>query len=244
MPKASTVLLKPGLTDYACARACLAWMLASFAVFFAAKHYGLLDGVAVVGASDGYLAGVLSRFLSQPFYQAMGLSFVGCCAYGVVLFITLKSLVNNLHQAVLKNQELRHTWFSIFVGLPRSIASTEGWRRFIERGASYATSPLRDAATLFPALGFLGTVIGVSIAIGALEDVLASGDVSALMVGLRTAFDTTFIGLCAALVLTILIFVIDTLIAQATALLDEEQGAALYNEGVDGGDASSQSNTQ
>jgi len=44
------------------------------------------------------------------------------------------------------------------------------------------------------------------------------------MSGLLTAFDTTFIGLLAAFVLTIVIFSIDAATAQIAALLDDTAG--------------------
>ena len=51
-------------------------------------------------------------------------------------------------------------------------------------------------------LGFIGTVVGVSIAIGGLNKVLETGDTKALLDGLRVAFDTTLIGLFASVTLS------------------------------------------
>lgn len=57
--------------------------------------------------------------------------------------------------------------------------------------------------TLFTSLGFLGTIIGVSLAVGGLEAAMAEGDPAGLIAGLSTAFDTTFIGLSASVLLMI-----------------------------------------
>ena len=64
-------------------------------------------------------------------------------------------------------------------------------------------------------------MVGVTIALGGLEQVMSKGDPSQLMNGLLTAFDTTFLGLLAALLLTILLFLIDAATAQIAAVLDD-----------------------
>lgn len=55
------------------------------------------------------------------------------------------------------------------------------------------------AQTLFSALGFMGTIIGVSLAVGGLDEAMKKSDPATLIAGLSTAFDTTFIGLFAAI---------------------------------------------
>lgn len=55
------------------------------------------------------------------------------------------------------------------------------------------------AQTLFTSLGFLGTIVGVSQAVSGLENAMRDEDPSALITGLSTAFDTTFLGLGAAM---------------------------------------------
>ena len=57
------------------------------------------------------------------------------------------------------------------------------------------------AQVLFTSLGFLGTIIGVSLAVGGLESAMQTNDPGALVSGLSTAFDTTFLGLFAAILL-------------------------------------------
>ena len=58
--------------------------------------------------------------------------------------------------------------------------------------------------TLFTSLGFLGTIIGVSLAVAGLESAMSEGDPAGLIGGLATAFDTTFIGLTASVLLMVL----------------------------------------
>ena len=60
------------------------------------------------------------------------------------------------------------------------------------------------AQPLFTAFGFLGTIIGVSIAVGGLQGAMDEDDPSGLIEGLSTAFDTTFLGLGAAITLILI----------------------------------------
>ena len=57
------------------------------------------------------------------------------------------------------------------------------------------------AQVLFTSLGFLGTIIGVSLAVAGLPAAMQAEDPGALIAGLSTAFDTTFLGLSAAILL-------------------------------------------
>ncbi|MBB95900.1 MAG: hypothetical protein CML68_15065 [Rhodobacteraceae bacterium] len=59
------------------------------------------------------------------------------------------------------------------------------------------------AQTLFTSLGFLGTIIGISGAVAGLGPAMAAGEPDALIAGLSTAFDTTFLGLTAAILLLV-----------------------------------------
>lgn len=60
------------------------------------------------------------------------------------------------------------------------------------------------AQTLFTSLGFLGTIIGVSLAVAGLRAAMTANDPGQLIVGLATAFDTTFLGLVGALLLMVI----------------------------------------
>ncbi len=54
------------------------------------------------------------------------------------------------------------------------------------------------AQTLFTSLGFIGTIVGVSLAVSGLEGAMRDNEPGVLIAGLSTAFDTTFLGLGAA----------------------------------------------
>lgn len=62
-------------------------------------------------------------------------------------------------------------------------------------------APLNFVIWVLPLLGFIGTVVGITQAIGGLEQVVAtvsgapSGGLTEVLAGLKFAFDTTFVGL-------------------------------------------------
>lgn len=60
------------------------------------------------------------------------------------------------------------------------------------------------AQTLFTSFGFMGTIVGVSLAVGGLQAAMEDGEPGALIGGLSTAFDTTFLGLAGAVALMLL----------------------------------------
>ena len=91
-------------------------------------------------------------------------------------------------------------------GTPRQAISTDeptlSAGLFTERWdhlAAIRMSPLSYAIWVLPLLGFIGTVIGISDAIGDLGNVFANSDreeaLSSVLAALRFAFDTTFAGL-------------------------------------------------
>lgn len=79
---------------------------------------------------------------------------------------------------------------------------------------SAQVAPLAYAAWALPVLGFVGTVFGISQAIGPLELIVADGAGGAaamaqVLGGLRYAFDTTLVGLIAAMPVTALGYWLD-----------------------------------
>ena len=77
------------------------------------------------------------------------------------------------------------------------------WRNGSEAVVGYDRFGLW-AQTIFTAMGFMGTIIGVSLAVAGLEQAMSEGEPGPLIGGLSTAFDTTFLGLSGAVMLMIL----------------------------------------
>ena len=101
------------------------------------------------------------------------------------------------------------------------LAATSGRQRlsaFAEHlrfGGAAGMMPLRFALWAFPMFGFLGTVIGLSAAIGELSIIVSqSGGVSAetlepVLVNLNVAFDTTIQGILSAVIVILFVAAFD-----------------------------------
>jgi len=99
--------------------------------------------------------------------------------------------------------------------------------------ASIRLAPLSYAIWVLPLLGFIGTVIGISDAIGDLGDVFADSArdeaLASVLGALQFAFDTTFAGL----VLVIPVMALSTAVSLKS---DAARDAALASNFGDGGD--------
>lgn len=188
-----------------CLGAWLLWIIVLFILFLLALRFQIFP---TVPEDQGFLLGILSRSLTDVFYGFLISGMIASISYGLCLLL------------ITQHGPQTYPLLARMVGLDRV-----GQRQFDVENTTFniTRSPLRDAVTLFPGLGFLGTVIGVSIAIGGLEDVMSGQPPTELIAGLRTAFDTTFIGLISSLILSILLMAIDQARAQKTdAHLDSD----------------------
>jgi hypothetical protein len=166
-----------------------------------------------------YLPGLYARIVADPIYQLYLASPIGVLGYGMCMLAAFKARIR-LRQSggdMTKLGQLVH-WLS---GLPTARSNDNSrWRAAVDYGIQYANAPVRDAAVIYPGLGFLGTVVGISIAIGGLPKAAANQDLAELTYGLRVAFDTTFFGLVAALLLSLIVLAAQALQAEADALDD------------------------
>lgn len=189
-----------------CTRAVILWcaffgLIAAFLL-----RYGILpEG----DPNGGYLSGVYDRTRTSLFYQVMVVAFFGCVAYCMALIVTLDQWIRRAsdrgHAA-----RVGLRWVARLVGLHRVGPSSADWQAVGPVGLQLAANPIRDAAVIFPAIGFIGTVVGVTIAVGGLHAVMDTGDTAPLLDGLRFAFDTTFLGLVASVVLTAMLYLIQS----------------------------------
>ncbi|MEC9434742.1 MAG: MotA/TolQ/ExbB proton channel family protein [Pseudomonadota bacterium] len=212
-----------GLRDYRCLRACLVWILAAaFGLSLALRYLSLPD------LGEGYLAELAGRVWDGLFLQAILTGLLGVLGYALAASAAARRMIRGR----LSPPDRVTRGLAALCGLPGdAVARPAGWALFADHGAGHLAAPVRDAAAMFPAVGFLGTVVGVSIAIGGLEGVLAGGDSAILLAGLRTAFDTTFLGLVAALLLGLMSLGLAATERAAQAIRDAELAAAAARPG-------------
>ena len=189
------------MTAPRCTRALVLWCAFSGIFLAGLLRYGLLPSAE---GAEGYLAGLYERARTTLFYQVMIVGFWGCTLYCVALVATLGNWLRDHENGAPGTRQ----WVATLAGLGNTGPSATDWRETGPLALSVAANPVRDAAVLFPAVGFIGTVVGVSIAIGGLGEVLDSGETAPLLQGLRIAFDTTLIGLVSSVVLTALLHLV------------------------------------
>lgn len=164
--------------------------------FLAAAIIGFA-GMLIPMPEDAASTTLIERLIGNPFVLAIGFVGVWALVYGVIQ-LWASSMVSRAGGLA--------GWMSgqgggqMFAG-PQSDASLSAGL-FIDRWQSFATrrmAPLSYAVWVLPLLGFIGTVIGISDAIGDLGTVFADGDrqaaLESVLGALRFAFDTTFAGL-------------------------------------------------
>jgi len=177
---------------FRCTRALIIWCVLFGVLAALIARYDLLP---TLDADTSYLAGLYERTKTSVAYQAMLVGFFGCTAYAFALLATLSGWIKH---SVTGRPNWRETLARPMVGLSNFTPSSSGWSKSKDLILAMSSAPIRDAAVIFPAVGFIGTVIGVSIAIGAL------------------------IGLVASVILTVLLYLIGTKQALLTAFHDTD----------------------
>ena len=186
-----------------CTIALILWCVAFGLLVAFALRYSLLPEGSL---EAGYLEGVYERSRTSLFYQVMIVVFLGCAGYCVALIVTLDKWIRRVGGKADGPSPVS----ARLAGLGRVGLAPEIWRIEGPVILLLAVNPIRDAAVIFPAIGFIGTVVGVTIAIGGLGTVLETQDPDILLGGLRVAFDTTLLGLVASVALTAFLYLIQS----------------------------------
>ncbi|MEM7439423.1 MAG: MotA/TolQ/ExbB proton channel family protein [Pseudomonadota bacterium] len=163
-------------------------------------------------ADVSYIAGLYERSRASPYYLFMIVMLLGCSVYALALLIVLHRWIGS-----------GSTPLAYLVGLEAVNGQLTAKPANAETALALAPQPIRDAAVIFPAVGFIGTVVGVSLAIGGLNAVLDSGETTPLLDGLRIAFDTTLIGLMASVILSVLLYLIQMRVGLLLASVTSRQ---------------------
>ena len=189
-------------------RALVGWTL----VF--AGLWALLDGLAhgaVLSALSGFerSAAIADRFFSNAYQQSLFVLLGGAILFLGMQFLALIVDGRQLHRPhpVTRLEAL----VGILAGRGRAFwgldFSLAGARAHLMRGESFVQIPLQVLLWSFPMFGFLGTVYGLSGAVGALsalnaaEGGLQADSLQPVFSELDIAFDTTIQGILSALVL-------------------------------------------
>ncbi len=201
------------------------------AVFVAAAlvltidHYYAAE-LRAAASLDDEVRGALTRYLSNPFCLGILAVFLAAACYATLQAVGLR--VDTLHLRLLVDANDPPGWHGLACRLSgRAPLTMDGlFRAALRWGASAREDqiaalgdhlllaresqyqqnlgPLHFAVWVLPLLGFIGTVIGITAAIGGLKDVVVSpsgiaptsgGGLAGVLAGLQYAFDTTFMGL-------------------------------------------------
>lgn len=162
-----------------------------------------------------WLAGTLLRALRDPFCQAM---------LGVFSVLVLYALLQLLGAAIGRHTASGRYANAVLAFIAGRSAAPNGPNPsdagMAEQDVADVLAPLQFGIWVLPLLGFIGTVVGISAAIGGLEEMLARAGgqspegVRQVMSGLRFAFDTTFVGLTLVIPLMLLLVWLRTVTAR------------------------------
>lgn len=203
---------------YQVSRCLLAWT-----VLIAAAMWALRDALYLAGVElsyqraanwlsrmgDDWLGKVVDRLGTSLFEQMQVVLFLIALGYGlgqiVAAWMDRAVMLNPTRPLLRRPTSARLA--SLILARPLSFlngTTTPQERKLhFAQGREIVFSPLKLGLWLFPVLGFLGTIIGISAAIERLPDAMKErgGQLTAVVSQLHFAFDTTFLGLIAAIVL-------------------------------------------
>lgn len=159
------------------------------------------------GAAMGpYLQGLVSRAATDPI----------CISLAMLIFVILAYAALQVFGMLAGSaSSSAATFLRRVAGRPGSVADAEAYRiALAENGQDRLSSPIRLGITVFPMIGFLGTVVGLS---GAIRDLPAAVQDKAklppVLDSLYVAFDTTALGLIGAILCFILVWGFDDAVA-------------------------------
>lgn len=200
-----------------------AWSLVAAGLWIAVQSILSTFGMTVppaaeIDAVQNPVGAFFVRLLNQPFQVGMAILFVGTILYALWQYLAVGLDCRN----VASRQASQVSFGNSVVRITAAAAGRPGsfWaKRFEEEearahskyGAGASTMPLRLALWMFPMLGFLGTVIGLSAAINRLSGIMGrhgeAGDqeMQRVLGELHLAFDTTIQGIVCAMAVIFLL---------------------------------------
>ena len=153
-------------------------------------------------AMGPYLQGLFTRLATNPIAIGMAILSVVISTYALLQALGMLAGCSGSGGAAFLRR---------LSGRPGSITDADSYRAaLVDHGQDQLNSPIRLGLTVFPMVGFLGTVIGLS---GAIRDLPAAVDDKArlppVLDNLYIAFDTTALGLGGAILCLLLVWAFD-----------------------------------
>lgn len=175
------------------------------------------------GAS--WVSGFIERSAADPFRLCMIGSFLALFGFGLTQLAALRLETGLAQRSAERRPSGRLGGLALAVlarlsGRPAAFFTQPPPPDHVGRGHTVLLLTLRQGTPLFPAVGFMGTVVGISQAIRVLPAVKQSDNLAPLIDGLYVAFDTTLLGLIALGVLTALQIVIESQRERAAAAIE------------------------
>ena len=139
--------------------------------------------------------GIVVRILLDPFSRSILTAAVWACVYGLLLLWGNRSdhgpVPGKIKAWILARDQQQEV---------PAVRLCEIWQIMVRR----RSAPLSYAVWILPTMGFLGTVLGISAAIGDMSGVFSqdadrASALSSVLANLEFAFDTTFAGLFGAI---------------------------------------------
>lgn len=171
---------------------------------------------ALLGSGLGWSASFVERLGEDYLTLGMVLGLIVLLLYGLLQVFGARG-----DGVVIRGGRTRSALKRLLTGRPSSLDETLSARRdtssidwHFDYGRASLLGPLRLGQWAFPVVGFIGTVIGVSGAVRKLPEAVRSGQIDeaalkAVLGDLHVAFDTTFAGLTAAIIMSLLLYWLD-----------------------------------
>lgn len=221
-----------------------AWSVIALGLWLAAwaalRHFGIAMPSQDALPPEDQVLRFLLRLIASDFQCGMAVLFIGTLFYAAAQFAAVKRDDKQVQLAFARSPEPVPWWSALL-----AVSAGRGpafWRQLdshlsqaptpasvdgaasvlndhIRFGGTAAMVPLRFALWLFPMLGFLGTVVGLSFAVNDLA-VMVTGDTGGglrdpkfkdVLSNLHLAFDTTIQGIIFAIVIIVLLAALDLL---------------------------------
>lgn len=189
----------------------IGWSIVAYGIW----HYSLplvVDRFQHSKDADDRLVRMLARFVESSYQQVLFIVLLGAILYGLWQLIA----PNQPAPAEIGVRKKRLRTISNLLAGRKSTDDPVLLRNSI----SQAQSPLQLLMWAFPMFGFLGTVYGLSGAVGRLSDITSSGQgfkpelLKPVFGQLDIAFDTTIQGILSAMVVAVILSLLDLSIKQ------------------------------